>query len=170
MAVVYGKCGLGPPPDWSRTRFVQLVPGTTYAGYWRDTILVKATAARIERDVQFNHVHPRVTEKSPLSALGVLANKACDFLLRNLAFCRDAANLELGRRWRDIRVKSRCRCRNQVHGDGHAGILGLQFGHGSVDAGDQLRVGRAQVRTAGGAGIVACGACRRWPGVKIARP
>jgi len=72
----------------------------------RGLLLVNAPISCIERNIQFEYVNARLTQESPLPVLRVLQNEACDFRFRNLAFRSHAVNLELRRRWRDIRIQS----------------------------------------------------------------
>ena len=105
-----------------------------------------------------------------MPVLRVLKNQARDFSFWNLALRSYASNLKLGGRWRDIRIESRTRCRNQIDRDGNTGILGLQLGDISANASNQLRIGRTEILAARGAGIVACSTRGGWPRMKIARP
>ena len=45
-----------------------------------------ASVFRIEREIQFEYVDARLTQKSPLPILGVIVDKLRDFGFRNLAF------------------------------------------------------------------------------------
>src|SRR5208282_5961320 len=57
--------------------------------------LADSPVARIERDIQFEHVHARLTQESPLPVLRVLENQVCDFSFGNLALRSHTPNLEL---------------------------------------------------------------------------
>ena len=108
-------------------------------------VLPPSPVPRIERNIEFENVNARLAQESPLQVLRVLKNQARDVRFWNLAFRRHAPNLKLRCRWRDIRIESRTRCRNQIDRDGRTGILGLQFGDVSTDASNQLRVGRSEI-------------------------
>jgi hypothetical protein len=100
---------------------------------------------RIERNIEFEYVNAWLAQESPLPVLRVLKNQARDFSFRNLAFRSYAPNLKLRRRWRDIWIQSRSRCRNQIDRDGSTGIFGLQLGDVPTDASNQLRIGRSEI-------------------------
>src|ERR1017187_10334780 len=70
-----------------------------------DLLLVNSPVARIESKIQFEYVNARLAQESPLPVLGVLKHQKRDFSFRNLAFRSHAPNLELRRRWRDIRIE-----------------------------------------------------------------
>jgi len=106
---------------------------------------VNPPVSRIERKIQLQHVHALLAQESPLPVLRVLTNQARDLSFWNLAFRSHASNLKLRRRWRDIRIQSRTRGRNQIDRDGNTGILGLQLGDISANASNQLRVGRTEI-------------------------
>src|ERR1700674_2359572 len=67
--------------------------------------LVLSPIPRIERKIQFEHLHARLAQESPLPILRVLKNQARDFSFWNLALRSHATNLELRRRGRDIRIE-----------------------------------------------------------------
>src|ERR1700676_4021179 len=96
--------------------------------------LAPSPVPRIEHNIQFEHVNAWLAEESPLPVLKVLKNQARDFSFWNLALRSYASNLKLGGCWRDIRIESRTRCRNQIDRDGNTGILGLQLGDVSANA------------------------------------
>jgi hypothetical protein len=50
------------------------------------SLLVNSAVARIERKVQFEDVHARLAQESPLPVLGVLKDQAGDLSFRNLTF------------------------------------------------------------------------------------
>ena len=47
---------------------------------------MQASVFRIDREIQFEHVDPRLAQKSPLPILKVIVDKLHDFTFRNLSF------------------------------------------------------------------------------------
>ena len=68
-------------------------------------LLANTPVPGIERNIEFEHVHARLAQESPLPVLGILKNQARDVRLWNLAFRRHPANLKLRRRWRNVRIQ-----------------------------------------------------------------
>src|ERR1700674_4521352 len=68
-------------------------------------LLANTPVPGIERNIEFEHVNARLAQESPLPVLRVLKNQARDVRFWNLAFRRHAANLKLGRRWRNVRIE-----------------------------------------------------------------
>ena len=68
-------------------------------------LLANTPVSGIERNIEFEYVNARLAQESPLPVLGIFKNQACDFRFRNLAFRSHAPNLELRRRWRNVRIE-----------------------------------------------------------------
>ena len=61
----------------------------------------------IERDVERQHVHARLAEKSPVGAIGELRDQRFHLLRGNAAGLADARRLYLGIRRTDLRIETR---------------------------------------------------------------
>src|ERR1700688_2914356 len=68
-------------------------------------LLANTPVPGIERNIEFEYVNARLAQESPLPVLGIFKNQACEFRFRNLAFRSHAPNLELRRRWRNVRIE-----------------------------------------------------------------
>jgi hypothetical protein len=68
-------------------------------------LLANTPVPGFERNIEFEYVHARLAQESPLPVLRVLKNQARDVRFWNLAFRRHAANLKLRRRGRNVRIE-----------------------------------------------------------------
>src|ERR1700674_756589 len=68
-------------------------------------LLANTPVPGFERNIEFEYVHARLAQESPLPVLRVFKNQACDVRFWNLAFRSHAANLKLRCRWRNVRIE-----------------------------------------------------------------
>src|SRR5260370_10055149 len=80
----------------------------------------------IQRQVQLQNIHARLTEESELAAFGVLRDQLQKLVFSNASGPGDAGNLKLGSRRSDMRIKAGARRCDQVHWDRFTRILRLQ--------------------------------------------
>ena len=123
----------------------------------------------VEREVQQQHVDHRFAEDAELAALGVRVHQLPHVVLAQRPLARHARHLERGRRRADVRIEPGCpSVVTRSIGTGDARILGLEPRDVGRDPVDQLLVGRTEVRSRRGPGVVAA-AGRRRPRVEVAR-
>ena len=109
----------------------------------------------IKRHVQRQDVDGRFTENAEFAGLNGLVYHRADLTFVHAAGLGDARHLEIGRFRRDMRVETTTRRGDQVHRYGGTGVRRLESVRFRFDPVKQLRIGRAEIRTARCGGIVA---------------
>src|SRR5580658_1772313 len=80
----------------------------------------------VELEIQQQHVHARLAEKSKLAPLHTLGHEASQLVFGNAARLCHARHLKRGRRRSDVRIKSRSGGSHQVDRNRSVGIFRLQ--------------------------------------------
>src|SRR5262245_18401046 len=74
--------------------------------------------ARVEGEIELEHVHTWLAEETELPALRVLGHQRTHRVVRYASRPRDARHLVLGRRRTDVRVEAAARRSDEIHRDG----------------------------------------------------
>ena len=109
----------------------------------------------IKGHVQRQDIDRRLAEYTKFAGLDGLIDQRTDLGLIQATRLCNARHLEIGGFRRDMRIKAAAGGGNQIHRHGSAWIASLQCVRFRLDPVEQLRVGRAEIGTAGGSGVIA---------------
>src|SRR5580765_7158694 len=117
----------------------------------------------VERQVQFENVHPRLAEKAELPSLGVSVDQLPDHVRLELARLGNAPHLVQRRSGADVRIETAAGSRDQIDRDrrGVARVGRPQRIHAPLDRLDERGIRRAEIRARRGARVVPERARRR---------
>src|SRR5580698_1815609 len=115
----------------------------------------------VQREIQFQNIDPRLSEKTELARLGMLANRLANSILAQATFFGDARHLKFRRFGRDVWIEPRTRGRQQIHWNPSSRILRLQSVRVALHARDQRLIGWPKIRSAGVVRIVSGSGTRR---------
>src|SRR5882724_3759430 len=131
------------------------------------SLAYRRSVSPVQREVQFENIHPRLAKQAQGSSRGMLTDKTNDVGFRHFSVDCHTMNLELGACRGDLGVETRGGSSYQINRHWDVRIFTLQGGHVALHAVDQFLVRRSQLRSVGIGGVVVHS---RWPRVKISRP
>ena len=100
---------------------------------------------RIQLQIQFQNIHPRLPEESPLSTFGMFSHQSTQISLTYLPLPSHTRNLKFRRRRRNMRIEPRSRTSDQIRRNPRPRIFRLQPLHITIHPRKQRGIRRPQI-------------------------